>query len=152
MLALLSMLTGGLLRLVPELMKFFTVKADHKHELAMMDKQMELQQLAQVGVQARIDADEMLAVLSAQSAAMTGQMQKTGFAFVDALNFLVRPLTTYYFLACYGIVKTAMIFVAMRATDPWVSIISCWDDYDASTLSGILAFWFVGRCFDKAAK
>ena len=76
-------------------------------------------------------------------------MQKTGFWFVDALNFLVRPLATYYFLGCYGIVKTAMIVTAMREADPWLSVVSCWADQDAQILSGILAFWFVGRVFDK---
>lgn len=150
---LISLLGGGLLRMLPELLKLFTLKADQKHELAMMDKQFDLAKLNAENAfrvqEKSLDSAEVLALLSAQSSALTGQMQKTGFAFVDALNFLVRPLTTYYFLGCYGIVKTAMIFVAMRSLDPWGAILHCWGDQDAQILSGILAFWFVGRVFEK---
>ena len=32
---------GGFLRLVPEIMKFFTAKGDRAHELAMFEKQIE---------------------------------------------------------------------------------------------------------------
>ena len=42
---LLSLLGGGLLRMLPEVMKLFTLKADQKHELAMMDKQFDLAKL-----------------------------------------------------------------------------------------------------------
>jgi hypothetical protein len=52
-------------------------------------------------------------------------------------------------LAFYGLVKLAIIVVAMRSADPWVSIIQCWSPEDGAILSGILAFWFVGRVFDK---
>lgn len=150
MLTLLSMLGGGALRFLPELLKFFTVKTDHAHELAMMDKQIELQKLGQVGAQQQLDANQIIAMLDAQKSALSGQMQKTGFKWVDALNFLVRPLSTYYFLGCYGIVKTAMIAVALQSADPWHAIIQCWSEQDASILSGILSFYFVGRVFDKA--
>src|SRR3990172_7091642 len=70
--------------------------------------------------------DQVLALLDAQKAALTGQMQPVGIRWVDALNFLVRPLTTYYFLGMYGLVKLAMIVVALRAVDPWLAIIQCW--------------------------
>jgi hypothetical protein len=93
--------------------------------------------------------DQTIALLDAQKAALTGQMQKVGIWWVDALNFLVRPLTTYYFLGLYGLVKLSTVIVALRANDPWVSIIQCWSPDDAAILSGILAFWFVGRVFDK---
>jgi hypothetical protein len=153
MLELIAMLGGGAMRLMPEILKLFTVKADNAHELAMMDKQYALAQLnAQTaGAQqaAQIDSAEVVAMLAAQSAALTGQMQRTGFAWVDALNFLVRPLTTYYFLGCYGLVKSAMIITAISGPNPWVAIVQCWSEHDASILSGILAFWFVGRVFDK---
>lgn len=152
-LSLLSMLGGGLLRMLPELIGFLNKKTDNAHELAMLDRQFQLEstraaaRVHEIEVQGNIS--ETLALLSAQQEALKGQMQKVGVWWVDALNFLVRPLTTYYFLAFYGIVKLAMIVVAMRAADPWVSIIQCWSQEDGAILSGILAFWFVGRVFDK---
>lgn len=152
-LSLISMLGGGLLRMLPELLGFLNKKTDNAHELAMLDRQFQLEstraaaRVHEIEVQGNIS--ETLALLSAQQEALKGQMQKTGVWWVDALNFLVRPLTTYYFLAFYGIVKLAMIVVAMRSADPWVSIIQCWSSEDGAILSGILAFWFVGRVFDK---
>lgn len=150
---LLSLLGGGLLRMLPEVLKLFTLKADQKHELAMMDKQYELSKLnADNGFraqEAQLDSAEVLALLTAQKSALSGQMQKTGFKWVDALNFLVRPLATYYFLGCYGIVKTAMIATGLQSSDPWTAIFSCWTDQDATILTGILSFWFVGRVFEK---
>ena len=95
------------------------------------------------------DISQAVAMMTAQTEALRGQMQVVGVWWVDAANFLVRPLTTYYFLLFYGIVKMATIVVAMRAADPWVSIIQCWTDEDAAILAGILSFWFVGRVFDK---
>lgn len=153
MLTTLSMLFGGLMRLMPEIMAFFNKRTDNAHELAMFDRQLQADQMRSSlrinEAEVQGDINQQLALINAQGVALKAQMQKTGIRWVDALNFLVRPLTTYYFLGCYGIVKTAMIVVALRSLDPWVAIIQCWAEQDAAILSGILAFWFVGRCFDK---
>lgn len=163
-LSLLGMLGGGFMRLLPELIAFFNKRTDNSHELAMLDKQFQLEttrsesrraeqkeiataHMAEITYQG--DNQKVLMMLDAQKSALQGQMQKIGVWWIDALNFLVRPITTYYFLAFYGLVKLAMIIVAMRAADPWVSIIQCWTDEDKAILSGILGFWFLGRVFDK---
>jgi len=150
---LLSMFGGGLMRLLPEILGFLNKKTDNAHELAMLDKQF---QLEQTRAQARMeevrfqgDVDQTIALLDAQREAMRGQMQKTGIRWVDALNFLVRPLTTYYFLGMYGAVKVAMLMVALDELDAWQAILKVWTADDGAILSGILAFWFVGRVFDK---
>jgi hypothetical protein len=167
LISILSALGGGLLRLLPELLALLNKKTDNSHELAMMDKQVQLEQLkganrtAEIGAQhaaamseAQLTGDINFALkaMDATAQALHDQMQKVGVWWVDALNVLVRPLTTYYFLGCYGIVKTAMIVVALRTTDPWVSIIQCWSPDDAAILWGILGFWFVGRTFEKGKK
>ena len=153
LITLLSLFGGGLMRALPEFVGLWNKKTDNAHELAMLDRQF---QLEQTRAAARHDdivtqggIDEMLALLDAQKSALAGQMQKVGIKWVDALNFLVRPLTTYYFLGMYGLVKLSMIVVALRAVDPGVAIIQCWSADDASILAGILAFWFVGRVWDK---
>jgi beta-xylosidase len=153
LLTILSMLGGGFMRLLPELLTFLNKKTDNAHELAMLDRQFELEdrraaaRVQQIEVQGNID--HMLALLDAQKAALSGQMQKVGIRWVDAANFAVRPLTTYFFLAMYGVVKLATLVVAMRNTDPWLAVLQVWSADDAAILAGILAFWFVGRVFDK---
>lgn len=153
---LLSLFGGGLMRALPEFIGLWNKKIDNAHELAMLDKQFQLETTRAASHMAEIqyqgDVDQALALLDAQKTALQGQMQKIGIAWVDALNFAVRPLTTYYFLAMYGAVKVATIIVALKAADTWTAIIQCWTPDDAAVLSGILAFWFVGRVFDKKQK
>ena len=141
------------MRALPEFVALWNKKTDNAHELAMLDRQFQLEQTRAAArmdeLVAQGDIDQTLALLDAQKSALAGQMQKVGIKWVDALNFLVRPLTTYYFLGMYGLVKLSMIIVALRAVDPWLAIIQCWSADDAAILAGILSFWFVGRVFDK---
>lgn len=150
---LLSLLGGGLMRMLPEFLSIWNKKTDNQHELAMMDKQLELARFKgqdereTIALQGSIDFD--LAAMQATIEGVKAQGQLTGIRWVDAMNFLVRPLATYYFLLVYGVVKLARLVIAIQETNPWVAIITCWTEDDATILSGILAFWFVGRVFDK---
>lgn len=150
---LLSMLGGGLLRALPEFVSLWNKKADNDHEYRMLDKQVELEKTKGANQQQAIDTqgaiDQVLALLEANKVAVAGQMQKVGIKFVDALNFLVRPLVTYYFVGLYGLVKTAMLWAAFQQPDRLEAVIRCWTADDAAILAGILSFWFVGRVFDK---
>lgn len=151
---LLSMMGGGLMRLLPELLNLVNKKTDNAHELNLLEKQSALEQtrgqarVAEVAVEGNVE--EQIKQMDSLKAAVESQMQRTGISIVDALNFLVRPLTTYYFLGCYGIYKTAMLYAAFHQTDIWSAVIQSYDQDDRTILSGILSFWFVGRVFDKA--
>lgn len=165
--SLLSLLGGGLLRILPELIGLWNKKADNSHELALMDKQIELQKLKGADDRALVieqsnanlalgeqtnNAAEVLAMLDAQKSALQSQMQKIGIWWVDAMNFLVRPVTTYYFLGFHFIAKVCMIVVAFQSgsnDSMWKNISGVYGAEDAAILSGILSFWFVGRVFDK---
>lgn len=155
-LSLLSMLGGGLLRLLPEVFAFLNKKTDNEHELAMLDKQAELEKtrsaMRQQEIETQGQVDFNVAELQALGEALKGQMQTTGNVFVDALNFLVRPMTTYFFLLMYALAKIAMFMVAMKSgLDTWQTVLKIYDAEDRAMLSGILSFWFVGRVFDKKA-
>lgn len=153
LMTLISMLGGGLLRLAPEVFSFLNKGKDYAHELAMLDKQIEIAKSKAADdretAQVQGNIAEVAALLHAQETALTGQMQMTGVKWADALNILVRPMTTYYFLGIHGLVKFATLQVAMRQLDTWTAIKGCWTADDAAILSGILAFWFVGRVFEK---
>jgi hypothetical protein len=161
---ILTALGGGLLRLLPELLALFNKKTDNAHELAMLDKQLALENVrganrtAEIGQQhaaamgeaeLRGSIDLSLKSLGLHGEALRGQMQKTGIKIVDALNFAVRPLTTYYFLGCYGIYKTAMLVAAFQQHDVWTAILQSYDADDRAILAGLIAFWFVGRPIEK---
>lgn len=153
-LSILSMLGGGLVRLLPEIFGFLNKKTDNAHELAMMDKQLALEQVRGANRQAEVElqttSEQIVHMLDAQAEALKSQMQVTGIRFVDALNFLVRPLTTYYVLALYGLAKVAMFALAVQSgVSGWEAVLRLYDEDDKAILSGILGFWFVGRCFEK---
>lgn len=160
LLTLLSMLGGGFMRLLPELLNLFKQRQDNAHELAMLGVQVELEKTrsatrahelaaASADLQFKGGVDQFLGILDAQKAALQGQMQRTGLAFVDALNWLVRPVCTYYFLACYGIFKTAMIFAAFDQADAWSAIMQIYDEDDRAIMAALISFWFVGRSIEK---
>lgn len=153
-LSLLTMLGGGLMRLLPELIGFLNKRTDNAHELAMLDRQFHLEQSRSAArleeVRTHTDAAQVLALLDAQKAAVSGQMQLTGIRWADALNFLVRPLATYYMLLLYGLAKVAMFAVALQdAGNVWQAVLQVYDGEDRALLTGILSFWFVGRVLDK---
>lgn len=142
------------MRLMPEVFSFLNKKKDYEHELAMLDRQAELEKTRAASKMEEVryqgDVDQVLALFASQKSALEGQMQKTGMKLVDALNFLVRPLTTYYFLVLYGLAKLAMFVLATQSgMGGWESILKLYDENDRAILSGIISFWFVGRIFDK---
>lgn len=153
--SLVSLLGGGLMRLLPEVFSFMNKASDNAHELAMIDKQIALEQAKSVAKQQEIAAqgaaDLSVADVNALSEALKGQMQLTNMWLVDALNFLVRPATTYYLLAMYGLAKIAMYQVALQhGVTGWDAILKVYDDEDRAILTGILGFWFVNRTIAKA--
>jgi len=153
-LTLLSMLGGGLMRLLPEVFSMLKQRGDNQHELAMLDKQIALEQtrsaLRQDEIRTQGEADMNLAQMSALADALKGQMQLTNIRWVDGLNFLVRPACTYYLLALYGLAKAAMYQIALaHGTSGWEAILKVYDEEDRAILSGVLAFWFVGRSIEK---
>lgn len=154
MLELLSMLIGGGMRIVPELIGLWNKKTDYAHELQMLDRQAQIAQQKAVDdrsmAQLEATSKENLAWMESVGQALKGQMQVTGNALVDALNFALRPVTTYYFLALYGMYKIALFVVACHSKDVWMATLTVYDDQDRQMLWGILSFWFVGRVFEKA--
>lgn len=151
---ILSALGGGVLRVVPEVIGLYSRKQDNSHELALMDKQIALAQTQgaeqrQV-VQIQGDAEQFIKELDLHREALAGQMQKTGYWLADSLNFLVRPIVTYYLVLMYGAFKTAMcVLAAQSGMTGWEAIVKVYGAEDFALLNGTLGFYFIGRCFDK---
>ncbi len=144
-LSLLSMLGGGVLRLLPELLSYLNRRQDNQHELNMLSHQVELEKLRQTGVAQMADIQQAIQLIQAHKEALSGQMQRTGFVVVDALNFLVRPIFAYWSLALYSVFKLSAL------SAQWPNIAAVYSADDFALLSGICSFYFVGRVFDKAA-
>lgn len=138
MLTIVSAVIGFIGGIVPEVMKFFKEKEDKKHELAIMDKQIEAQKqtnsahLEEVNVQS--DVAESIALYKSAETKLTGY--KLADAFIEVFNSCVRPMVTYAVLVFYGVHKFGIVTAEFT-------------EFDQSTLMLVLGFWFGGRLMQK---
>jgi predicted exporter len=155
MLELLSMLGGGVFRLLPEVIKFFTAKRDAEHEYRMTQLQLEIdkaraeQQIDLVHAQGAIAADT--AEMSAMVEALKAQSTPSGVPWIDGLSSSVRPVLTYWWcLVLYTAYKVISVMVATAAGAglPEISALLV-TEFDRMVIGSIFAFWFVDRSLRK---
>ena len=146
---------GGLLRMAPEVLKFFDRANERKHELAMLDREMEF---------ARVKGE--IAMRQTEAAMTMAEMDTIGEAFkeqsrtavaagrwVAAISALVRPIITYMFVGVYFAVKLAIYLLALEQGGNWKEVIqSVWGQDDVTILFMIVSFWFVGRVWERQTR
>ena len=136
MITLLGSLLGFISAAFPDLLKIWRDAADRKHELAILQMQMEQQKqghtnrLEEINVQADI----------AESRALY-KTYNTGIRWVDALNGTVRPVIAYSFFILYAAVK----MMQFSADLPWL----LWAEEDQAIFAGIISFYFGQRAMSK---
>lgn len=151
-LTILGSLLGGVFRLAPEVLKFFTQKTDNSHELAMVRAEMEFAKVRGEIAMKQTEAVMGIAELNAMQTAFAEQAETAKAAgwFVAALSALVRPLVTYAFVAFYFAVKVAIYLMSLQQGGEWKEVlIGIWNPDDMAILSMILTFWFVGRVYER---
>lgn len=153
--ALMGGLFGGLLRLAPELLKWFDRKQDREHELRMQQQEMEFAKVRAESAMREQQATMTVAESQAMAVAFKEQSETSQSAgwFVAAVSALVRPVITYLFAAIYFLVKLAAYLVAVQQGAPWTLVIQqLWSPEDMAVLNMILTFWFVGRVYERNTK
>lgn len=136
MITLLGSLIGFISAAFPDLLKLFRDAQDRKHELRILEMQMEqqrqghTQRLEEVAIQADI----------AESKALY-KTYHTGIRWVDALNGTVRPVIAYSFFILYASVK----IMHFSADLPWL----LWNEEDQAIFAGIISFYFGQRAMSK---
>jgi len=148
------MIAGAILGLVgsvvPELIKMWKEKQEHKRELEMLELQLKYQkEMAQIRV---AEAESMAAIEMDKAAyefAKPEPIRPTGKLWVDLLqvignlyNQTVRPTLTYLIGACWLIVKLEL---AKQAG----SLAAVWTPMDQEFVALILTFWFGRRALKR---
>ena len=149
-------LLGGVFRLAPELMKFLDKKNERSHELAMFDKQCEMEKvrgqirLDEIGAQRDMSIDTgMMAAFKSVIDQQT-EMVKSAGGWVASLSASVRPIMTYYILMLYGLVKTAQVVLAINAGMELKLVLAlCWTPDDMALMCGIINYWILDRSLIK---
>lgn len=156
LLTIISAICGGLLRLAPEVLKFFDSRNDRSHELAMMDKQLAFLQAqgtlkideARVTTSAEVQKsqfDAMMAAYQAENVMLSNSSQ-----WVNNINALIRPSVTFGVFTLWAIIRLALIVYSFHATgNVTESLMNAWTPDDAALLSTISGFYFVGRTIEK---
>lgn len=149
-------LLGGLFRLAPEVLKFFDKKNERQHELAMFQRQCDLEQirgqqkLAEIGAQR--DAAIDVGVMDAFNAAINQQaeMAKAAGGWAAALSASVRPIVTYLLVGVYLSLQVAMssyIFSNGGSIKDIFEFVMTPDF--VALVSGILNYHFLNRTLEK---
>lgn len=151
---------GALARLAPEFLKWLDRKNERAHELALLDRNIAAEKARSDASQAELRIQTELAQvthgLQALQAALTGQYQRTGVKWVDAVNQTVRPFLTYLIVGPYAVGKI-LVFGALLWQDEFnaaaikVALDATYTGADMAIVSGILNFFFLNRVFSGRA-
>ena len=153
---LLGGIFGGVFRLAPEVLKWLDKKNERAHELAMFEKQCELeaqrgaQKLAEIGAQREAAVD--VGVMNAFNSAIQQQseMAKAAGGWAAALSASVRPVVTYWVLLLWSSVHAVFMWNAWTSGAPAVEVFKQIMSPDFSALlAGTINFWFLDRTLNK---
>jgi len=149
-------LIGGIFRLAPEVLKWLDKKNERQHELAMFQRQCDLeaqrgqQKLAEIGAQREAAID--VGVMDAFNAAIQQQteMVKAAGGWVASLSASVRPVVTYWILFIWSFVHVWFAWNAWLTGAPSAEVFKTMMSPDFSALvAGTLNYWFLDRTLAK---
>ena len=147
MLTLLGSLLGFLSSAFPDVLKLWRDNADRKHELAILDRQMEAQRQ---GHTQRLEEIQVQADIAESKALYRHASQPSGVKWVEALRASVRPVITYAFFILFAVVKSAALY---KLLDQGVGItdglIAVWDGETQALFAAVMSFWFGQRALAK---
>jgi uncharacterized membrane protein len=147
MFSLLGSLLGFGTSFLPKIMDYFQDKQDKKHELQLMDKQLEQQ--IQIGNQkldmVHVEADirETEALLKSQIA-----LTKSSSQWVTDLAASVRPFITY--LLFIEFMALTLLLAGGYIDNAMYSLI--WSDEVVGIWAAVISFWFGSRTFNRKSQ
>jgi hypothetical protein len=144
MMTLLATLLGFISSTFPDLLKLWKDGADRKHELAIMQLQIEQQRQGHIN---RLE-EIQIAAESIEARALY-KTYSIGIKWVDALNGTVRPVLAYSFFLLYAAVKYAQIAILLDSINIMEAFPLIWHSEDQTIFAGIISFYFGTRAMGK---
>lgn len=152
----LGSLIGGIFRLAPEVLKWLDKKNERQHELAMFEKQCDLEKvrgeikLQEIGAQRDLAVDS--GVIDAFKSAIEQQteMVKAAGGWIASLSASVRPMVTYWVLAIWSFIHVWFAYNAwLRGMPPEIVFKTMMTADFAALVSGTINYWFLDRTLAK---
>jgi hypothetical protein len=151
MLTLLASLLGFVGSLVPEVFKYFRDRSDQSHELAILDRQVEMMKLRHTQ---NLEELQMIGETEALKV-LYKYPHKMGIRWVDALSGSVRPLITYAFFLLYLGMKAVQIYGLWQwlTLAGWDQLLNkIWHEEDQILFATVVSFWFGQRALIRKLK
>jgi hypothetical protein len=147
MITLLASIAGFITSIIPEIIKLLKDKHDKKHELEILDRQMQFSAISKQNTLEEIAiTKDMMEHISLYST------YNSGINWVDALNGSVRPVLAYSFFIMYLMIKI-MQYRFLDNNSMLVQYIDIiWDVDDQAIFAGIISFYFGQRGFSRGKK
>ena len=149
MLTLLGSALGFFTSFLPSVMDYFQDKQDKKHELEMMDKQM---QMADKTAGHKLEAMNVEADIR-EIESLHRHDKPSGVSWIDGLSKSVRPVITYFFFAMFMTVEiTAYFSLVVAGLEVSDALAIIWNEEIMGLFAAVLSFWFGGRMIMKYRK
>lgn len=142
MITLLASTIGFISSIIPELIKYFKDINDKKHELNILDRQIEYSK-----TNAAKTLEEIHVSRDILEQASLYSTYKTDIKWVDTLNGSVRPMLAYSFFFMYLFVK----YLQYKAISSSAHVIEyldvIWNLDDQTIFAGVISFYYGQRTF-----
>lgn len=144
-------IVGGLL---PEVIKFFKDRQEHKQQLELLEMQLKYQQqMTELKIQEAKALSEVELDKAVYSQPIMTEFKQTGTVWLDALQIIgnlyvmtTRPTLSYLLVVCWIIVKIALW---QSLGGQFTQLPQVWTDIDGDFVASVIAFWFSGRQLSK---
>lgn len=136
--------TGGLMRMLPEVIRAWSEQRDREHELAMArqyTQHVKTLGLKSAAMQEDVPAYDAAGLEGLHERYIDRATEKASrkYPIINALAAMVRPTVTWWLVSLYSVVRISGLMVGR------------WDygESDLTLLASVLSFWFVGRVWDR---
>lgn len=144
MITLIGAIVGFFSAALPDLLKLFRDHQDRKHELKILNLQIQQQEKSHNN---RLEEIHVSADISESRALY--RTYNSGIKWVDALNGTVRPVLAYAFFGLYFTIKCMKFSMIDLANPlPW-EMQMLWSIEDQAIFAGIISFYFGQRAMSK---
>ena len=144
---LLGSLLGFLYSSVPELLTLYKDSKDKKHELSVLEKQIEFEKIS-----VNKNNQEIIknCCFDKFNANVSSVKSGCGLNFIDILRGSVRPIITYMFFILFAFIKVLSVVQAYHVGYTALeSINKAWDGDSQALFAAIISFWFGSRAISK---
>ena len=151
MITLLGSLIGFAGSALPKVFDMVDDWQNRKHELAMMDRQIEAAKLAHTQ---KIEALNIEADISESKSLYKHDQSMKSTGFMGGLRASVRPVLTYLFFTLFALIKGTALYglIYTNGVDWELAVMTLWDEETQGIFAAIISFWFGSRALQRSRR